>query len=87
MNTNSLMAYCLSIVPGLGHIAIEQRKKGYSFIFIDIILFAMIYLAGMMFLDYTFFVRLIVAILGLVAPLYLWAYTDLAQEIAAANKQ
>ncbi|MFC1478477.1 hypothetical protein ACFL57_03365 [Candidatus Margulisiibacteriota bacterium] len=84
---NPLILYCLSIVPGLGHIALEKRKKGYLFILIDIILFALIYLAGLMFLDYTFFVRLTVAVLGLVAPYYLHVYTDLAQEIAKEKQQ
>jgi len=74
---NYILIYVLSLIPGLGHIALHQRKKGYLFVALDVVLFSVFYLAALMFKDTALPVRFAVGLLLLVIPYYIWVYTDL----------
>ena len=81
MITNKLTLFILSIIPGLGHIALQQRKKGYMYLALGLAIFGAIYLAGAQHTDYTLPTRTVIAILLLVVPLYISIYTDLVAQL------
>ncbi|MFA5928114.1 MAG: hypothetical protein WC838_02280 [Candidatus Margulisiibacteriota bacterium] len=86
MMSNPILVYILGLFPGLGHIAIASRKKGYMFIFLTLAIYSIMTFAAKTFADYTLPVREAFALICLVSPLYLWAYTDLISEMALINK-
>ena len=82
MITNKTIIYILSILPGLGHIAIQKRLKGYTFLALALTAFGVLYLASAQFTDYTLPLRTVFTIMMLAIPLYIWTYSDLIDELA-----
>jgi hypothetical protein len=72
--------YALSLVPGLGHIALERRKHGYFFVACDILLLGLMYAVGKLFHDPSIPVRIATGLLLFYAPLCIWTLTDLGIE-------
>jgi hypothetical protein len=80
----------LSLIPGLGHIAIQSRKKGYLLVALDLFLLAIIYAIPKAFQDTNIlspdfqdtsgFYRLGFAILFLWIPLAMWSMADVVEE-------
>ncbi|MFC1596100.1 hypothetical protein ACFL4D_02300 [Candidatus Margulisiibacteriota bacterium] len=86
MITNLFIVYLLAVIPGLGHIALQKRAKGYSFLSVFFLLLGLVYLSNVLFQDGAALVRLAVAVAGLGLPLYLLTLTDLAAEMNSFKK-
>jgi len=74
---NTLLYYALSIIPGLGHIALGQRLKGYGFLSLFLAVLGIIYYTPIAHPDPSIMVRLWVTVLLLLAPLYAWVVSNL----------
>ena len=87
MHINPTLLYAIAIIPGFGHLTLNIRTKGYLFLVLGLVQFASVYLAALMFTDQSLEIRLWTSILLLVAPFYLWIYSDLTTEIQALHSQ